>query len=117
MSGVNRETGKPLSAAGHIAQSISDILTTPLGSRVMRRDYGSLVPDLVDAPCNAQSRILIYAAIATALMRWEPRIRLNQVQLDAIGMDGTAHLVVDATFVDTNEAQRLSVPLKLGALA
>ncbi|MGV6379234.1 GPW/gp25 family protein, partial [Escherichia coli] len=36
----------------HLKQSVRDILITPLASRVMRREYGSLVPDLIDEPMN-----------------------------------------------------------------
>jgi phage baseplate assembly protein W len=41
MQGMNRNTGRKLSGVDHLRQSIVDILTTPIGSRVMRRDYGS----------------------------------------------------------------------------
>ena len=45
---MNRETGAAISTVEHIGQSIRDILTTRLGTRVMRREYGSLLPELVD---------------------------------------------------------------------
>lgn len=53
MNGMDATTGKPLSGDAHLAQSVADILTTPIGSRVMRRSYGSLIPSLIDAPINA----------------------------------------------------------------
>uniref|UniRef100_UPI0026076D20 ATPase domain-containing protein n=1 Tax=uncultured Sphingobium sp. TaxID=316087 RepID=UPI0026076D20 len=34
------------------ATGVRDILTTPIGSRLMRRDYGSLIPELIDQPAN-----------------------------------------------------------------
>lgn len=34
---MNRSTGAALATSAHISQSIGDILTTPIGSRVMRR--------------------------------------------------------------------------------
>lgn len=42
MRGMNSETGKTISGIEHLKQSIVDILTTPVGTRVMRRDYGSI---------------------------------------------------------------------------
>ncbi len=42
-TGMSRETGVTLVELEHIRQSVRDILTTPLGSRVMRRNYGSLL--------------------------------------------------------------------------
>ena len=40
--GMNRRDGLTVTDLEHISQSIGDILRTPVGSRVMRRDYGSL---------------------------------------------------------------------------
>ena len=81
MIGINRITGQALEGIDHLRQSIVDILTTPLGSRVMRRDYGSLLPSLIDQPDNAATRLRVYAATAAALMRWEPRLRLTRITL------------------------------------
>mgnify|MGYP006175739793 CR=1 FL=1 len=78
---MNRETGAALGLVEHIAQSITDILTTRIGTRVMRREYGSQLPDLIDWPHNAATRLQAYAATAMALMRWEPRIRVIEVQV------------------------------------
>jgi phage baseplate assembly protein W len=67
MIGVARETGEPLNELAHIEQSIADILTTPIGSRVMRRAYGSNLPDLIDKPFNATTKLLMAAETATAI--------------------------------------------------
>ena len=47
---MSRTTGQRLEPLAHLRQSIGDILSTPIGSRVMRREYGSLVPALIDKP-------------------------------------------------------------------
>ncbi|RXJ66375.1 phage baseplate protein, partial [Veronia nyctiphanis] len=60
-------------------QSLADILTTPIGTRVMRRDYGSRLFELVDAPMNDETLGEIYVATAEAIERWEPRFHLLQV--------------------------------------
>ena len=80
MDGINASTGKRLGGLQHLRQSISDILRTPIGSRVMRREYGSRLFQLVDAPMNRSTLLDLYAATAEALERWEPRFRLLQVQ-------------------------------------
>ena len=36
--GMNNQTGLSISEAEHIRQSVRDILVTPIGSRVMRRE-------------------------------------------------------------------------------
>lgn len=45
--GMSRDSGKELKGIDHLRQSITDILTTPVGTRVWRRDYGSRLPRLV----------------------------------------------------------------------
>lgn len=69
------------SLQAHVRQSISDIITTPVGSRVMRREYGSLIPDLIDQPINQTTLLRIYAATAAAVMRWEPRIKISRISM------------------------------------
>lgn len=81
MIGMDRETGQQLSGLAHLGQSIGDILSTPIGSRVMRRDYGSTLFELFDQPMNALGKLRAIAAVADAIRRWEPRIRLTRVQV------------------------------------
>jgi phage baseplate assembly protein W len=80
MNGIDATTGKRLSGIDHLRQSVRDILTTPIGSRVMRRDYGSRLYELVDAPVNRATLLDLYAATAEALATWEPRIAVQSVQ-------------------------------------
>ena len=127
MSGLSRTTGKALPgppngslAAGndHLAQSIGDILTTPIGSRVMRRDYGSMLFELIDQPLNAATTLLAYASTALALRRWEPRLRLTRVRLDASsGFLGEASILIEGERRDLGQANArvtLSIPIRSG---
>lgn len=81
MTGMDATTGRTLSGIDHLRQSIRDILTTPIGTRVMRRDYGSRLYRLVDAPMNSGTILDLYAATAEALATWEPRVELKSVAL------------------------------------
>jgi Bacteriophage baseplate protein W len=47
MNGIDASTGKNISGLAHLRQSVRDILSTPIGTRVLRRDYGSRLPRLV----------------------------------------------------------------------
>ena len=114
---MNRYTGASLTLVEHITQSVADVLTTRIGTRVMRREYGSLLPELVDQPFNDATRLRVYAATAMALMRWEPRIRLSRVQFQGVTLQGGVVLELEAILVDTNQPQNLSIPLQLGASA
>ncbi|WP_313410591.1 GPW/gp25 family protein [Stutzerimonas kunmingensis] len=112
---MNRDTGLTVSDLDHLRQSITDILTTPLGSRVMRREYGSLLPDLIDQPAHQTTMIRLYAAIAGALMRWEPRLRLTRVGLEMGSQPGAYIVELRGTVAYANNAQDLRIPLQLGA--
>jgi hypothetical protein len=79
MHGIDATNGKSLSGVAHLRQSVVDILTTPIGSRVMRREYGSGLFRLIDAPLNRSGVMDVIAAVADALARWEPRFRLTRV--------------------------------------
>jgi uncharacterized protein len=85
MKGMHRNTGKAItdndSFPEHLYQSMHDILSTLIGTRLCRRNYGSLVPHLIDQPCNDFTKLQIMNASATALIRFEPRIKISQVQV------------------------------------
>jgi phage baseplate assembly protein W len=111
---MNALTGRATAGLDHLYQSITKILTTPIGSRIARRDFGSELPELVDAPNNGATRVRLYAAVATALMQWEPRLRLTRVQLSTQTSDtGTGIQVVDieGTTTETGDAVATRVQL------
>ncbi len=83
--GMNAINGRSLSDAAHIQQSVKDILTTPTGTRVMRRDYGSVIHNLIDQPNDGAARLRVMAAVVMTLTRWEPRIELTGVDFSAEG--------------------------------
>lgn len=114
---MSATTGKAVEGDAHLRQSIADILTTPLGSRVMRRDYGSLLPELIDQPFNGATQVKLYGATATALMRWEPRIRISRVQLSIGNQPGKFQLdlVGQRTDMVSSEYTRLTIPLRTRA--
>ena len=47
----------------------------------MRREYGSDLPRLVDAPINKSTIMNIMAATVTALAQWEPRLQVQKVKV------------------------------------
>lgn len=113
MRGMDAATGKPIEGDAHLAQSVARILGTPIGSRVARRNFGSLLPELVDQPANPASRIRIFAATALALKRWEPRIKVTRIGLEQQA-PGKATVVIEGTRTDQPRATlrtRLTVPL------
>lgn len=81
MKGMNAENGRVIESIDHLKQSIRDILNTPIGSRVMRRDYGSELFKLIDSPLNASGTARIIAATAQAIKKWETRFDVKQVKV------------------------------------
>lgn len=114
-TGMNRATGKAFAdEAEHIRQSIRDILTTPVGSRVMRRRYGSLIPSLIDQPGNPANRLRLMAATVMAIITWEPRVSVQSATID-LAMDGTVTVDMQAVRTDgarAGSALSLSIPLR-----
>ncbi|WP_046059703.1 GPW/gp25 family protein [Paracidovorax citrulli] len=98
---MDRQTGRAIDATAHIRQSVAVILTTPIGRRIMREEFGSLLPELIDQPDNPATEIRLFAAAAGAIMRWEPRLRVMRV-----GTSRPAPGSVDITI----HAQRLDLP-------
>ena len=111
---MNRDTGAAIDELDHIAQCLTDILTTRIGTRVMRREYGSLLPELVDHPFNDVTRLRVYSGAVIALMRWEPRVSLSRVQFMGATLQGQSVLDLEGSVVDSNEPFSLSLPLQLG---
>ena len=110
MTGMSRLTGHQIAPGAHLAQSITDILTTPKGSRVLRRTYGSRLPDLIDAPLNGETLIEVFAETAEALDHWEPRLRLRRVEVTE-ARAGRLHLVLTGEVQGANTA----LEVELGA--
>ena len=72
-----------------VRQAVLLILETSPGERVMRPDFGSGLQALVFEPLNTTTIALVKHRVETALITWEPRIRLRDVIVrattDAIG--------------------------------
>ncbi|EDX3520911.1 baseplate assembly protein [Salmonella enterica subsp. enterica serovar Miami] len=109
-TGMNPNGTGTLNDADQLWNSVKDILTTPLASRVMRRDYGSLVPDLIDEPQNDATRLQCMSAAVIALARWETRIALNTIDI-RWSKDGRAE--AELTGIITRSMQPATVMMTL----
>lgn len=97
-TGISAKAATPLSDWEHVQQSIKKILTTLVGSRVMRRLFGSRIPDLVDAKMTRRNVLTLYSAAAVALDKWEPRFRLSSAAIDVLKATGQIRLVLAGTY-------------------
>jgi hypothetical protein len=88
MAGISNVTGRTMPDWEHVRQSLIDLFTTRIGTRVMRRDYGSDIPDLIDHPAGRDVVLEVTLAAGEAIERWEPRFRLLGVGVTEAGADG-----------------------------
>ncbi|EKQ0495914.1 GPW/gp25 family protein [Salmonella enterica] len=109
--GMSQSNGKAITDTDHLRQSVRDILLTPQGSRIARREYGSLLSTLIDRPQNPALRLQIMSAIYVALSRWEPRLTLDSITISS-NFDGS--MVVELTGQRNNGAP-VSLSVSTGA--
>lgn len=106
MIGMDAHSGRAIGTLAHIRQSITDILGTPIGTRVMRREYGSMLPYLIDAPMDRVTVLDIIQQSAGAIARWEPRVRVERVEVEEAA-EGRITLALDLLVLNTGESARL----------
>ncbi|CAH3655917.1 hypothetical protein AI2799V1_1418 [Enterobacter cloacae] len=109
--GMSQSNGKSITDTEHLRQSVRDILLTPQGSRIARREYGSLLSVLIDQPQNPALRLQIMSAVYMALNRWEPRLTLDTITINS-HFDGS--MVVDLTG-QRNDGAPVSLSVSTGA--
>src|SRR5258706_16297547 len=71
------------SGADDIDASIRVVLLTAPGERVMRPLFGCRIWELLFEPINANTLGLMADAVQEAIGRWEPRVELEDVDLEA----------------------------------
>ncbi len=86
-----------VSADDSIRQSIYMIIYTVPGERLMRPDFGCQIHDLIFDPANKQTAIIAERYVRDALERWEPRINLDQVSVEA-SQEDLGELIVNIVY-------------------
>ncbi|WP_404786865.1 GPW/gp25 family protein [Altericista sp. CCNU0014] len=97
----------------NIEESIQIVLRTQLGERVYRPDFGSRLSELVFAPMNAQTLLLLRLHVQEALTQWEPRIVLEDVRTEPDPGQGCVDIVVDYRPKDSHDSRSLVYPFYL----
>ena len=99
-----------------IEESISIILGTSPGERVMRPAFGCRIHELVFSPSNSETVGLARRYVEEALGMWEPRITVEQVavSLDRAEADyGRLNIGIQYTVRTTKDARSLVYPFYL----
>lgn len=91
----------------HLRQSISDILLTPIGTRIMRRNYGSQLFELIDRPMSTALALQLSAAAVMALQKWEPRVEITRFQV-RFNPEQPNHITADLEGIHRNSQTTLA---------
>lgn len=94
-----------------IAESLQILMSTSLGERVMLPEYGSDLITFLFEPISVSRNFLIRELITTAIVKFEPRIELNVVEVDQSQFqDGIIKIVVSYTVRTNNTRFNLVFP-------
>lgn len=107
---TDAETGRQIGLYQHIRQSVQNILFTRIGSRLMREEYGSLLPELLDMPITPALLLQCQAAVIGALAKWEPRIQVQTASVSAApAADAQVLITITAVNIDTGTLETYSI--------
>lgn len=97
-----------------IRQSIQIILLTEPGERLMLPTFGAGLRRFLFAPNNVATHRLVQERIEQALHRWEPRVRVQRVSVEADdGNPQAATATIHYTLVATQAPDQLTLQLDL----
>ncbi len=97
----------------NVEESIRIILNTKLGERVYRPNFGSRLSELVFAPMNTQTLLLIRVYIEEALELWEPRIIIEGIYTEPDPVRGRVEVRIEYRLTDSYESRSLVYPFYL----
>ena len=100
--------------ADSVRQSIRVILQTRPGERLMRPEFGAGLARYLHAPNTLATRREIRDLITQSLGRWEPRILLDRVDVEADEQrPDTLNIEIVYRLRRTNQAQRMGITMEL----
>ena len=94
-----------------VRQAVLIILETGRGERVMRPDFGAGLRDFLFEPVNTTTLALLRHRVEESLVTWEPRIRLERVDVaPAPGVRGRVDITIEYRVRATNTFYNLVYP-------
>jgi phage baseplate assembly protein W len=99
----------------NIRESIQIILQTEIGERLMLSSFGAGLRSFLFEPNTVANRRQIQEQVESALRQWEPRIRVQEVTVEA-NPDDPQQVTIALTYalVTTGASDRLALTLTLG---
>jgi uncharacterized protein len=100
--------------AADLDSSVRLILLTAPGERLMRPDFGCRIHELVFEPINANTVGLMNLAVRQALAQWEPRITVEDVEVETDrDTSGLVQIHIGYRVRATNDRRNLVHPFYL----
>ena len=96
-----------------IKQSLMVLLSTTLGERVMRADFGADLHQQVFEPMDAAFGPFVSDIISDAIETYETRITLDDVDVNVEALDGRIVLTINYTIISTNTRSNIVYPYYL----
>jgi len=111
---VNIQGGVQLNSdVPNVEDCIRLILGTKLGERVYRPEFGSRLSELVFAPMNTQTLLLIRLYVEEALEQWEPRIVIDGIYTEPDPTQGRVDIMIQYHPKDAYDSQSMVYPFYL----
>ena len=93
-------------ARDDIEQSLDILLSTSLGERIMQPKYGCNLRDFLFEPVNAAFVGRVRDLVSTAILYYEPRIEVTNIEISASGapevLEGMVIIEIEYTIRATN---------------
>lgn len=96
-----------------VDQAIRIILGTDWGERIMRPDFGAGLKSFVFGPVNQTTMRQVQTRVQDALIKWEPRIDVEQVKVTVDSGRNTLLVAVTYRVRVTNTLHNLVYPFYL----
>jgi phage baseplate assembly protein W len=110
--GVDRDGNIRLTrGTENLDASVRVILSTALGERLMRPQFGCRIWDLLFEPVNSNTLGLMSQAVSDAIRQWEPRVDVTEVECVPDASDSSlVHIRISYKVRDTNDRRNLVYP-------
>ena len=98
MAGVNAISGEVLDGFAHVEQSLSEIMFTQLGERVMREWFGNPGLKLLGENMNEQTIVRWFAVLYAVIDLFEPRFRITAFEVNDLTFLGAAEFTMQGEY-------------------
>jgi len=100
----------------NVRESIRVILMTEPRERIALRDFGGGLSEFLFEPNTVATRQSVQERIGAALAQWEPRVRVESVEVESDRIDpSAATATITYRLVATQARERVSVRVSLGS--